>query len=220
MPASTALTAIAIDGVDASAEPAAVAFASGCTQPCTSVDIYSTATVEVITFAVVTTITGGLVAQTSDVVTLTIVCDAASTAITPSFTTPVTDLAQGVVSPADRHNFGPFTCTVPACCVGPHVLTYTLSAVASGTPTPVTGMVDEVGYNSESSQYYVAPASTAAITSFEYYIYAENGWGTSVFSSKATINVNCISTSAVLGEGAFPSGFTDYQRTDVSDTDA
>jgi hypothetical protein len=56
--------------------------------------------------------------------------------------------------------------------------------------------------------FYVMPLSTSAISEVYYYIYAENGWGTSVYSTQATLRVVCIATSTTISQTGYPNEFS------------
>ena len=91
-------------------------------QPSTVVDIHATDLVETIKFKVKTTITGGQTKTTSNFVIINIICDAISTSISNGASFPLlTSIPQ---FSTDKHVFDEFTCSVPACCVGSHKLSY------------------------------------------------------------------------------------------------
>ena len=193
------------NGVADSTPP--VSLKTACTQPCKDIMLYSTATVETISYTMQSTITGGRTFDSSQI-DINIVCTATTTAITATIAaSTVTDIQVDSVSPADRFTFTPFTCSVQACCVGAHALTYQVSSVNSGSPTAISGIS---GPTFDSPNYFINPTSTASVQAYTYYIYAENGWGTTKYSVQANLNVVC-SSSITVSEGAYPNSETDSQ---------
>jgi hypothetical protein len=87
-------------------------FSVGCTEPCTSINIKSTATTGKITFKVQSVITGNF-AKLSPRVTINIIC-APGTTFTPSFSSgTIFNIALNTADPNWRHTFSSFTCSEP-----------------------------------------------------------------------------------------------------------
>lgn len=112
-----------------------VAFQTGCTQPCTVVDLLSTMTslVRSIKFKVKTHSTGLVetAAFTSTEITINVECDASSSTIQVPALSYSQSIDQNDVT--TTYSFPLFTCSVQTCCEGSHTLAYDLVTTNGGS---------------------------------------------------------------------------------------
>ena len=93
-------------------------FNSGCTGACYAIDVYSTATVEKLSFKFEIKIYGDFLHESSRI-EFDINCGSSSLSITPSFSTDqVWNVNYGDTSAAKYFVFAPFTVSPAACFVG------------------------------------------------------------------------------------------------------
>jgi hypothetical protein len=98
---------------DGSADSSQAFFTSGCTDPCTNINILSSATVGVITFNVKSIIPGNF-NKTSPQVTITITCQPGTTTFISSISSgTILNVGLNTADPSWRHTFSSFTCSEP-----------------------------------------------------------------------------------------------------------
>jgi len=116
---------------------------------------------------------------------------------------------QGASAVDKLFSWAPFTCSFPVCCDS-NVL-YEVSTSNSGSTNGVAGLDTTILNNLNINPTWnkgIGPADTSIIGTYQFYIYAYNPYGTSVFSNQVTINVNCILSSTSLSISTYPNSLT------------
>ena len=115
-------------------------FNGGCTGACFAIDVYSTATVEKLSFKFRITIHGNFIEE-SDIIEIDISCALSNLTITPSFNTDqVWNVDYADTSAAKYFVFAPFTASPAACFVGSYALEYEMSFTNALPNSAVTAM--------------------------------------------------------------------------------
>ena len=201
--------------------PTFAEFVSGCTQPCTQVDIISTDEPGEITFKVFQTIDGDFELHENVLIKIKIECSSTSTTVVPPNPLDVApEIPQNTDLATAKFIFAKFECPdAPKCCEGSNALTYKISSSNNqADPFTANGMDSTVNLeDATSGSQYVKPTSTAIVESYTFYIYAENNAGAFAFSEQITLSITCTPTSTVITIGSFPSAYSTTQVVQASD---
>jgi hypothetical protein len=186
-----------------------VVFNGGCTGACYAIDVYSTATVEKLSFRFEIKIDGDFLHESSRI-EFDINCGSSSLSITPSFSTDqVWNVNYGDNS-GKYFEFAPFTVSPAACFVGSTALTYEMS-YDNVSNSAVSGMtLGTCNTVCTSGKKFVRTNSVNTIATYDIYIYAYSpGQSVEIWSPKITYSVVCTSTSQIITWGSYPSGIND-----------
>ena len=85
--------------------------------------------------------------------------------------------------------FSRFSCNYPVCCVGAYDLTYKIAPInlTSGHDWKVIGLNETVG--EEFGKMVVRPLDKSKLTTFNFFVYAENTIGSFNFSEELTLKI-------------------------------
>ena len=81
-----------------------------------------------------------------------------------------------------KYDFAPFTCVDSRCCQSGNILSYSLSATNTGAPTAVSGMDAVSNQADQVGNKYFSATSSGTVAVYQFYVYAVNGHGISVYS--------------------------------------